>query len=108
MNNPARMSSNLRKRSRSPQDQGLPLDDRAHFENFIQSYDSALHQELKNRRGLSPEGVKAQKERVEDLKSVEAFIQSIKAQDKKLPEYLRTGQKQRDHLENKFKDNRKL
>ena len=44
---------------------------------------------------------------MEDLKSVEAFIQTIKAQDKKLPEYLRTGQKQRDQLENKFKDSRK-
>ena len=105
MNGPTRGRS--RQRSLSPQDQGMPLDERAQFENFIQNYDSALHQELANRRGLSPEEVKAHKERVEDLKRVEAFIQTIKAQDKKLPEYLRAGQKQRDQLENKFKDTRK-
>ena len=73
----------------------------------MEDYDNALHRELKNRRGLSPEEVRAHKERVDDLKKVEAFIQTIRAQDKELPEYLRAGQKQRDLLEMKFKDARK-
>ena len=66
------------------------------FKQFIQNYDAQVSSELRQMRGLSPEENAQRIERAKALQQIDTMIQTIKSQDKKLPEYLRQSMKQRE------------
>lgn len=55
----------------------------------MREYDTKLFEEFRSTKGLSPDNIKAREQRMDALKSVNNFIDTIKEQDRNLPEYLR-------------------